>query len=236
VPGLAALTDAGVVFGAEAAALPAPRCLVRSIKRAASRLEPDAPVEGLGVSALDLVAGYLRALRCALVERSNLDLDPDEPLEAMVAVPASASARQRYLTLEAFRRAGIEVLGMVNEPSAAAIEYAHRDLRQLGSRSPKRSLVVYDLGGGTFDASTMSLVGQRFDLIASDGIAQLGGDDIDVEILSFALETLGMNESAVDFSLAPVLLERCRQAKRRSARAAGACSSTSPTSFRARSR
>jgi molecular chaperone DnaK (HSP70) len=212
-PGLAARSEAGVAFGAEAAALAEPRFLLRSIKRTASRLEPDAIVDGLGLSALDLVTGYLRALRVALVERSSLDIDPGEPLEAMVAVPASASARQRYLTLEAFRRAGIEVLGMINEPSAAAIEYAHRDLRGLGSRSPKRSLVVYDLGGGTFDASTMSLVGQRFELVASDGIARLGGDDFDVEILAFALDTLGRDEHSVDLSQASVLLERCRQAK-----------------------
>jgi len=213
LPGFAALTDAGVVFGAEAAAQAAPRRLVRSIRRVASRLAPDAPVEGLDLSALDLVTGYLRALRRALVEDGNLGLAPGEPLEAMVAVPASASARQRYLTLEAFRRADIEVLGMINEPTAAAIEYAQRDLRQLGPRSPKRSLVVYDLGGGTFDASTISLAGQRFELLASDGIAELGGDDFDVEILVLALEMLGIEPAAVDLSQASVLLERCRQAK-----------------------
>ena len=55
--------------------------------------------------ALDLATGYLKELRRALVDDSNLDLDGDEPLEAMVAVPANASTRQRYLTLEAFARA-----------------------------------------------------------------------------------------------------------------------------------
>lgn len=213
VPGFAARTDAGVVFGADAAAHGVPQRLVRSIKRVASRIAPDERVEGLGLTALELVTEYVRALRRALVESSNLDLDPAEPLEAMVAVPASASARQRYVTLEAFRAAGIEVLGMINEPTAAAIEYAHRDLRQLGPRSPKRSLVVYDLGGGTFDASTISLAGQRFELIASDGIGQLGGDDFDVEILVLALETLGIDPATVDVSNATALLERCRQAK-----------------------
>jgi molecular chaperone DnaK (HSP70) len=212
LPGLAALTDAGLVFGAEAAQGSARR-LLRSLKRAASRVPPDALVEGFGVSALDLVTGYLRALRRALIDCSNLDLQAGEPLEAMVAVPASASGPQRYLTLEAFRRAGFEVLGMINEPTAAAIEYAHRDLRGLSARSPKRSLVVYDLGGGTFDASTISFANQRFELIASDGIAQLGGDDFDVEILVLALETLGIDPQALDLSEASQLLERCRQAK-----------------------
>ena len=213
VPGLAALTDAGLVFGAEAVTVTAPTRLLRSIKRIASRLAPDAQVEGLEVSALDLVTGYLRSLRRALVESSNLDLDPEEPLEAMVAVPASASAPQRYLTLEAFRRAGFGVLGMINEPTAAAIEYAHRDLRDFGARSPKRFVVVYDLGGGTFDASAISLAGQRFELLASEGIAQLGGDDFDFEILTLALETLRIGLDAGDVSRADALLEACRQAK-----------------------
>ena len=213
VPGLAALTEAGLVYGAEAAAQAEPRRLLRSIKRIASRLPPDAPVDDLEVTALDLVTGYVRALRGALVERSSLDLDPEEPLEAMVAVPASAGARQRYLMLEAFRRAGFEVLGMINEPTAAAIEYAQRSLRGLGPRSPKRFLVVYDLGGGTFDASTISLTSQHFDLLASDGIAQLGGDDFDVEILVLALEMMGVDPAAVDLSQAATLLEACRIAK-----------------------
>jgi molecular chaperone DnaK len=213
VPGLAAVADAGVVYGADAALAGGPAQLVRSIKRIASRVAPDDPVAPVGLSALELVTGYLRALRAALLERSNLDCAPGEPLEAMVAVPAAAGSTQRYLTLEAFRRAGFDVLGMINEPTAAAIEYAHRNLRQMGPRSPKRFLVVYDLGGGTFDGSVISLADRRFELLASDGIAQLGGEDFDLEILVFALETLGLEADAVDTRRAPALLEACREAK-----------------------
>ena len=104
----------------------------------------------------------------------------------MVAVPASAASRQRWLTLEAFRRAGFAPIGLVNEPTAAAIEFAHRHLAELGKRSPKRYVVVYDLGGGTFDTSAVSLEGRRFELIASEGLAQLGGDDFDELILDAA--------------------------------------------------
>ena len=88
----------------------------------------------------------------------------------MVAVPANSSSRQRWLTLEAFRRAGFEPIGMLNEPTAAAVEFAQRHL-DLGKKSPKRYVVVYDLGGGTFDTSAVSLEGRRFELIASEGLA-----------------------------------------------------------------
>ncbi len=124
-----------------------------------------------------------------LVERSNLDLDPNELFETMVSVPASAPSRQRWLTLEAFRRSGFQPIGLVNEPTAAAIELAHLHLSDLSAgkrRSPKKYVVVYDLGGGTFDCSAVSLEGQRFELIATEGLMSLGGDDFDALICEIA--------------------------------------------------
>ncbi|HEU4731559.1 MAG TPA: Hsp70 family protein [Kofleriaceae bacterium] len=201
IPGIAALCDGELVVGWEAArALPDATHAIRSIKRAATELAPDDPVPGLpGVTALDLVTAFLGELRRALVESSNLEIEG--PLEAMVAVPASAASRQRWLTLEAFRRTGFSPIGLVNEPTAAAIEFAHRHLA-LGKRSPKRYVVVYDLGGGTFDASAVSLEGRRFDLIASEGLARLGGDDFDELIVRAA----GAEPTAA-------ALERAREAK-----------------------
>ncbi|HET9626665.1 MAG TPA: Hsp70 family protein [Kofleriaceae bacterium] len=185
LPGIAALVDGELVVGwAAVRALPTASHAIRSIKRVATERQPDELVPGLpGVTALELVTAFLAELRRALAESSNLELDG--PLEAMVAVPASAASRQRWLTLEAFRRAGFDPIGLVNEPTAAAIEFAHRHL-DLGKRSPKRYVVVYDLGGGTFDASAVSLAGRRFDLIASEGLARLGGDDFDELIVRAA--------------------------------------------------
>ncbi len=213
VPGIAARRGGELVFGWEAARALADGSAdhaVRSIKRLAGALAPDD--EALpGVSALDLVTGFLAQLRRALVERSNLELGGrgkqraaarDEPFEAMVAVPASATSRQRWLTLEAFRRAGFEPIGLLNEPTAAAVELAHHHLGELGKKSPKRYVVVYDLGGGTFDASAVSLEGRRFDLIASEGLPQLGGDDFDALVLDVA----GVPHT-------PAALERAREAK-----------------------
>src|SRR5262249_12402064 len=92
-------------------------------------------------------------------------------------------------------------------------EYAHNHLSALGKRSPKRYVVVYDLGGGTFDTSAVSLVDRRFDLIASEGIGRLGGEDFDAIILELALDQAHIEPC----SLTPVrrahLLEICREAK-----------------------
>jgi molecular chaperone DnaK (HSP70) len=131
----------------------------------------------------------------------------------MIAVPANASTRQRYLTIEAFRRAGFTVVGMLNEPTAAAIEYAHRSLGVLSRRSPKRYVVVYDLGGGTFDTSAVSLSGRRYDLIATEGISELGGDDFDEAILELVLDAAGHSRGDLDSVSEARALEACRRAK-----------------------
>jgi len=206
VPGIAALCRGVLLVG-----WPAARALasgdadhaIRSIKRAATSLAPDAEVPGLpGISALELVTAFLAELRNDLIEHSNLDLDPRDPLEVMVAVPANSASRQRWLTLEAFRRAGFHPIGLLNEPTAAAIDLANRQFAELGKKSPKKYVVVYDLGGGTFDTSAVSLEGRRFDLIASEGLAKIGGDDFDALILDVA----GVPHSAA-------ALERAREAK-----------------------
>src|SRR5690606_32184668 len=182
---------------------------IRSIKRVAQSLMPDDPVPGLpGLTALELVTAFLRELRTAIVERSTIEVT--QPLEAMVSVPANAASRQRWLTLEAFRRAGFTPIGMLNEPTAAAIELAHLHLGELGKRSPKRYVVVYDLGGGTFDTSAVSLEGRRFELIAAEGIARLGGDDFDEIVLDVACAQLGVAPGGAARAAA---LERAREAK-----------------------
>jgi molecular chaperone DnaK (HSP70) len=201
--------DAAADIGADSQAV------IRSIKREAGGRLPDDAMRDLGIdrTALELTTEYLRFLRRMLLERSNLELDELEPLEAMVAVPANASTSQRYLTVEAFKRAGFRVLGLINEPTAAAIEYAHNHLSALGKRSPKRYVVVYDLGGGTFDTSAVSLVDRRFELIASEGIGRLGGEDFDAIILDLALRAAKVGASTLSAVRRAQLLEICREAK-----------------------
>lgn len=215
LPGLAAFADGQLSWGTNVEPKPGVP-LLRSVKAEITGAAPDEQVHALGsarLSALDLVTRYLEYVRDMLVEHSNLDIEPSEELEAMVAVPAQASTRQRYLTLEAFTRAGFVVQGLVNEPTAGAIEFARHTLSALSARSPKRYVVVYDFGGGTFDAAAVSLVERRFDLLATDGISQLGGNDFDEIIAQEVLAACGMSRRDCGELAFAHLLERSRSAK-----------------------
>lgn len=218
VPSMVSLQDGVLRYGWEAhAGLADPTVSVlRSMKRLAGDLRPDAPVElaeGHSVPLLDLVTGFLSHLRTVILEQSNLELDPAAPIEVMVASPANASSNQRYITLEAFRRAGFQVLGMLNEPSAAAIEYVNRHLRNLGPNSPKEYVVVYDLGGGTFDCSVVGLARHHYDVLAHEGIARLGGDDFDEHVLDAMLAEAGSARERFSSGQLLRLLEECRERK-----------------------
>ncbi|MBN2193027.1 MAG: Hsp70 family protein [Polyangiaceae bacterium] len=216
LPGVVGLKDGKLLLGVEAATvLAGSERVVRSLKRSASRVPHTAPPEELGGApwpSLELVTEFLRFVRHTIIEGSNLDVPRGEPLEAMVAVPAHATTRQRFLTLEAFKRAGFVVLGLLNEPTAAAVEFARRHLGILNRRSPKRFLVVYDLGGGTFDSAAVSLEGRRFELLTSAGLPDVGGDDIDEILLDLALAAAD-ERRLFHPTIRVALLQVCQEAK-----------------------
>ena len=107
-----------------------------------------------------------------------------EPLsKAVITVPAYFSDAQRQATREAGEIAGLEVVRMINEPTAAALTYDASD------SSPKRML-VYDLGGGTFDVSVVNIEEGVVEVLSSHGDNQLGGDDFDQQIIEYLLDHL----------------------------------------------
>lgn len=187
--------------------------LHRSFKRELGALGPESPVEPGAESptALRVLTEFLGQLRADLYERSNLHLNPRDRLEVVVSVPANANSNQRYLTLEAFKAAGFHVRGTLNEPSAAGVEYAHRHLKAVRGASSREHVIVYDLGGGTFDASVISMIDQQHEVVASEGIARLGGDDFDEVLLELALRQAGVGEPPPEARTA--LLEECREKK-----------------------
>src|SRR5215469_1110483 len=95
--------------------------VIRSIKRLLKQAGPNTGLTLGGETFLiqDLITELVLALRRHLRKGSTLQVDRSEPLEAMIGVPANANSNQRFLTAEAFRAAGFQVLGMLNEPSAA---------------------------------------------------------------------------------------------------------------------
>jgi molecular chaperone DnaK (HSP70) len=215
-PSLIAARGHELAFGFEAAARQAEAgwTLRRGFKRELATLGPDEPVR-IGeceIPALELLTDFLAHLRLELLGRSNLRLRSRQKLEAMISVPANANSNQRFLTIEAFRRAGFEVRGMINEPSAAGIEYAHH-ARSAGVSSRRENLIVYDLGGGTFDTSIISSAERQHEVISSEGIARLGGDDFDLLLLSLALKEAGLRVSEVSDPALTWLLEECREKK-----------------------
>jgi molecular chaperone DnaK (HSP70) len=212
-PSLAAARGGEIVFGFDAAQKQGADGwgVLRSFKRRLGTIGPDDRVE-IGdhmPTALELLTGFLSALRLDLLARSNLRAKRNEKLQAMISVPANSNSNQRFITLEAFRRAGFDVRGMMNEPSAAGIEYAHH--LASGGPSKRATLVVYDLGGGTFDSSVINLVERDHEALASEGIAKLGGDDFDFVLLNQALKAGGVRE-VPDAALVK-LLEECRHKK-----------------------
>jgi molecular chaperone DnaK (HSP70) len=189
--------------------------VVRSFKRLLSRATGPEHTVHVGrrqIGIADLVAGFVTHVREALVKRSDVRRSiAKSGLRAAVAVPANAHSAQRLITLDAFRRAGFDSVAMLNEPSAAGFEYTHRHRDTLSS---KRDVVgVYDLGGGTFDASIVRMTGRRHEILSTAGIARLGGDDFDRVLAELALARAGVDPGALGTVDMDRLLEHCRAAK-----------------------
>jgi molecular chaperone DnaK (HSP70) len=191
--------------------------IIRSLKRCLKDAGPDTRIEiaGHAFEVRRLLQEMMAALRVQLREHSSLPDDGNAPLQAMLGVPANANSNQRFLTTEAAREAGFEILGLLNEPSAAAVEFAHRDLVSRKAGSAGR-LLVYDLGGGTFDASLIELTDTEHSIVASDGIPTLGGDDFDEHLAELALDAAGISlEERESLTAAEwfVLVDECREKK-----------------------
>ena len=213
VPSLLAVreADGDLRFGAQAAALshdPGWEVL-RSFKRLLDEPGSSVRVAGRDFEVAELLARFLEQLREELLARSNAGLRKGERLEAAVSVPANASTGQRLLTAAAFRRAGFDVVAVLNEPSAAGFEYAHRFRETVTSK--REYVLVYDLGGGTFDASLIHMEGRANEVVTSSGESRLGGDDFDAAILELILRKL--DSPPLDPPARRALLEECRLQK-----------------------
>jgi len=212
-------------FGFEALALAESGTLVRSFKRLLS--DPGAVPGGLvrvGQLTLELgelMRGFLTGLRDAIEHRSNLKpprkgraaatAGSPAPWRSVVAVPANAHAAQRLITLEAFRAAGFDPVAMLNEPSAAGFEYTHRHRSTLTSK--RDHVVVYDLGGGTFDASLVRMRGNRHEVLATAGLGRLGGDDFDELLVSLVCDAAKLTRGDLSPRAEARLVDQCRNAK-----------------------
>ncbi len=133
-----------------------------------------------------------------------------EPVKkAVITVPAYFNDAQRQATRDAGRMAGLEVLRLVNEPTAAALAYGLDRATESGQHA--RTVAVYDLGGGTFDISILKLNDGIFEVMATNGDTHLGGDDIDNLLLVVALDEI-RTEHGVDLRQQPDAVQALRKA------------------------
>lgn len=153
------------------------------------------------VSAIEVSAEILKVLK----DRSERTLG-DELFGAVITVPAYFDDAQRQATKDAARLANINVLRLLNEPTAAAVAYG-LDSGQEGV------IAVYDLGGGTFDISILRLNQGVFEVLATGGDSALGGDDFDHAIAEWIMPQVGMDESNIEPGTARLLLREACKAK-----------------------
>jgi molecular chaperone DnaK (HSP70) len=185
--------------------------VLRSIKRVLEDAGPysDIEIAGAHVSVVKVLVEMVASLKKALLENSSIPSGGGEHFEVMLGVPANANSNQRFLTVEAFQRSGFTVLGLLNEPSAASIEYAHRN----SSTRALEQVLVYDFGGGTFDASLVQIDDRTHTIVGTEGVRDLGGDDFDEVLSVMALEAAGLYEGELTQSELFLLHDECRAKK-----------------------
>src|SRR5580700_12299854 len=202
VPSIVSVTESGeVIAGAEAREmlLTHPERTVYSVKRLMGRGVGDIQEE-LKLFPFHIAEGSESTIKLKLGDKTftppevsahilrKLRLDAEAELgvritQAVITVPAYFNDAQRQATRDAGRIAGLEVLRLVNEPTAAALAYG-LDKRKEGI------VAVYDLGGGTFDISILKLQEGIFEVLATNGDTHLGGDDIDNRLIRIGLEDI----------------------------------------------
>ena len=161
------------------------------------------------VDVAELLTQYLCELASSI--RQSQSFDDAEPLEVVITWPANCNGAQRYITRKAFREAGFIVIDSVNEPTASVIELADRIAA--GESTKPSAIAVFDLGGGTFDASIVATEEQDFNVRSSAGIEDLGGDDFDRVLLGMLLRKLKVNFESLNPMTRLALLRHARSQK-----------------------
>ena len=125
--------------------------------------------------------------------------------EAVITVPAYFNDAQRQATKDAGRIAGLDVKRIVNEPTASALAYG------LDKQDKEQKVLVFDLGGGTFDVSLLDLADGVFEVLATNGDNHLGGDDWDQRVIDWMADKF-QSENGVDLRQDPMALQRLKEA------------------------
>ncbi|CVH80308.1 molecular chaperone DnaK [Rubneribacter badeniensis] len=172
-----------------------------------------ADIDGKLYSPQELSAMILRKLR----RDAEAFLD-QEVTQAVITVPAYFDDAQRQATKDAGRIAGLDVLRIINEPTAAALAYG------LDNGEPQK-VMVYDLGGGTFDVSIIEIGDDVIEVLATSGDNHLGGDDFDERVIAYLLDAF-QREHGIDVRRDKMALRRVAEAAREAKKELSALEST----------
>lgn len=201
-PSIVAFTKSGERLVGETAkrqAITNPERTISSIKREMGR-DYNVEIDGKKYSPQEISAMILQKLK------ADAEAFLGETVtEAVITVPAYFTDAQRQATKDAGRIAGLEVKRIINEPTAASLSYG------LDKTDKQQKIMVYDLGGGTFDVSILEIGDGVFEVLATNGNNHLGGDDFDNAVMDFLAETF-QKENGVDLKKDKMALQRLKEA------------------------
>ncbi len=202
-PSVVGFSKTGEILVGEVAkrqAITNPDRTIRSIKRQMGRKDWSVDIDGKQWTPQEISAQILGKLK-----RDAEGYLGDKVTQAVVTVPAYFDDAQRQATKEAGQIAGLEVLRIINEPTAASLAYG------LDKAEHDKTILVFDLGGGTFDVSLLEIGDGVFEVKATSGNTQLGGDDWDQRIIDWMV-TQFKNAHGVDLSKDRMALQRLKEA------------------------
>src|SRR5438045_3622097 len=202
-PSVVGFSKTGEVLVGEVAkrqAITNPDRTIRSVKRHIGESSWSVDIDGKKYTAQEISARILQKLK-----RDAESYLGDTVTQAVITVPAYFDDAQRTATKEAGQIAGLEVLRIINEPTAAALAYG------LDKEGADQTVLVFDLGGGTFDVSILEIGEGVFEVKSTSGNTHLGGDDWDQRVMDW-LVTEFKNKEGVDLSQDKMAMQRLKEA------------------------